>query len=390
MEALELLNIITTGETSRVQFKESMPHQDSLASEIIAMSNSTGGKILFGIRDKTGDIIGVKPEELMGLSEKTGNIATDKIVPSVYVTTEVVSLGKDESKKVLIINVPEGINKPYKTSKGEIYLKQAGDKRRITDNHEIMRLFQQSRNLMADEMPILNASMNDINEESFRSYFKKSEKKTIEEGALTYEKALQVKRVTLKGKISLGGLLFFGSQPQSFKTSFCIKAISFFGNDLSGKDYRESIDIKGTIPQMFDRGMKFFKTNLQYTQQGQGFNSTGQLEISSIAIEELLQNALLHRDYFKNAPIRLMIFDDRIEMVSPGKLPNNLTVEIIKHSNPVPRNNVLVAYATDAMLYRGYGSGISRSLKEQPNIELINDEEGEQFRVIIPRPQKEV
>ncbi len=388
MNAIELLDIIADGETSQVQFKAMLPRNESLAQEIIAMSNSKGGRIIIGVKDKTGDILGIKPAVLTSLSEKIGNIATNNVIPPIYVTTEIISVEDGSVKKVLLIEVPEGINKPYKTLKGEIYVKQASDKRRLTDNNEISRLFQQGGNLMADEMPVIDASLHDIDEKAFREYFKKIKDTTIEEEGLSYEKALKIKRVILKGKISLGGLLFFGNDPQSFKSSFEIKAISFFGDEISGSSYRDSDNIRETIPKMFTQGIKFLKNNLLHTQQGQNFNSTGKLEVSLVALEELLQNALLHRDYFKNAPIRLCIFDNRIEIINPGKLPNSLTVAEIKYSNPVVRNNLLVGYASNAMHYRGFGSGISRSLKEQPNIDFINDEEGEQFKVIIPRTKK--
>jgi predicted HTH transcriptional regulator len=82
-----------------------------------------------------------------------------------------------------------------------------------------------------------------------------------------------------------------------------------------------------------------------------------------------------------------MIFDNRIEIVSPGSLPNNLTVDNIKMGNAVVRNNLLVSYCSKLMIYRGLGTGITRALENQPNVELINDTEGEQFKVIIPRPE---
>ena len=97
---------------------------------------------------------------------------------------------------------------------------------------------------------------------------------------------------------------------------------------------------------------------------------------------------MLHRDYFKNSPIRILIFDNRVEIISPGKLPNSLTVEEIKFGNPVIRNNQLVSYALHLLPFSGLGSGIKRAISEQPNIELINDIQGEQFKVIIPRPEK--
>lgn len=185
----------------------------------------------------------------------------------------------------------------------------------------------------------------------------------------------------------MAGLLFFGKAPQSFKPAFCIKAVSFFGNKISGKDYRSKpADLTGTVPDLFKKGMSFFSSNLKHSQQGQDFNSIGILEISQIALKELLINALVHRDYLKNAPIRLLIFDNRIEMISPGKLPNSLTVEDIKYGNPVIRNNQLVAFGQKTMPFSGLGTGIRRALDEQPDIEFNNDTDGLQFIVKIPRP----
>jgi len=185
----------------------------------------------------------------------------------------------------------------------------------------------------------------------------------------------------------LAGLLFFGKEPQNYKPAFCIKAVSFWGTSIGGNEYRDSRDIIGTIPDMFYEGIRFLEVNLKHTQQGQNFNSPGILEISKVALEELLQNALLHRDYFKNSPVRLMIFDNRVEIISPGKLPNNLTVEEIKYGNPVIRNNQLVNYGIHVLPYKGLGSGIKRALESQPDIQFFNDIDGEQFIVTIPRPE---
>jgi predicted HTH transcriptional regulator len=387
MNAIELLDIISTGETSRVQFKEKITSPDSLAAEMVAMSNSLGGMILLGVRDKTGEIIGLSYEQSQNYSNQIGNIATDKVKPNIYVTTEVVSLDNGGSKRILVIYIKEGINKPYKDNNLAIWVKQGADKRRVSDNAEILRLFQSSANLSADEMEVYGTSLDDINQDKFEQYFKKEFQKTIEEENLNIEQALKRKKVVRNGKLTLAGLLFFGKEPQNYKPAFCIKAVSFWGTSIGGNEYRDSRDIIGTIPDMFYEGIRFFEVNLKHTQQGQNFNSPGILEISKIALEELLQNALLHRDYFKNSPVRLMIFDNRVEIISPGKLPNNLTVEEIKYGNPIIRNNQLVAYGIHILPYKGLGSGIRRALESQPDIQFFNDIDGEQFIVIIPRPE---
>jgi len=389
MNAIELLDIISTGETSKVQFKEELPHRDSVAQEIVAMSNSLGGVILIGVKDVTGEITGLTSEQIEEYDRVISQVA-DNLKPPVYLATEVIRIEQEGSyRNVLIVHIQEGINKPHKTAKGEIYVKQGSNKRLLTDNAEIMRLFQHSGNLLADEMEVHGTSIDDIDEKIFSEYFKKEFGKTYEERGLSYEQALRAKRVLRNNQLTLAGLLFFGKDPQAVKPAFTIKAVSFFGNDIEAKDYKSKpSDFTGTIPELFNHGISFLNENLAFLQSGESFNSKGQLEVSPIALEELLQNALVHRDYFKNSPIRLLIFDNRIEIISPGKLPNSLTVDDIKFGNPVIRNNQLVAFSTHTLPFSGLGSGVKRALAEQPNIELINDTEGEQFIVIIPRPEK--
>ncbi len=391
MNAIELLDIINAGETSRVQFKEKISSPDSLAAEMVAMSNSLGGLILVGVKDNTGEIVGLSDAELQKYTQQTplniGNIASDKVIPNIYVTTEVITVDSEGSKRILVIHIKEGVNKPYKDNNLAVWVKQVDSKRRVSDNSEMLRLFQSSGNLSADEMEVYGTSIEDVDKKKFKQYFKKEFRKTIEKEGLNFKQALRIKKVLQKNGLSLAGLLFFGLEPQRYKPAFCIKAVSFWGNSIGGNEYRDSRDIIGTIPDMFYEGIKFFDVNLKHTQQGQNFNLPGILEISKVALEELLQNALLHRDYFKNSPIRLMIFDDRVEIISPGKLPNNLTVEEIKYGNPVIRNNQLVSYAVHVLPYKGLGSGIRRALESQPDIEFINDISGEQFIVKIPRPE---
>lgn len=389
MTTIELLDIISTGETSKVQFKEELPNRESIAQEIVAMSNSLGGVILIGVKDVTGEIAGLTPVQIEEYDRVVSQVA-DNLKPPVYMTTEVVKIDQEkESCNVLIVHLQEGINKPYKTAKGEIYVKQGSNKRLLTDNAEIMRLFQHSGNLLADEMEVHGTSIADIDEKMFFEYFKKEFGKSFEEKGLSFEEALKAKRVLRNNQLTLAGLLFFGKAPQSIKPAFTIKVVSYFGNDIEGNQYRNKPkDLTGTIPELFDKSLDFLKNNLDYIQSEKSFNSPSKLEISSISLEELLQNALVHRDYFKNSPIRLLIFDNRIELISPGKLPNSLTVEDIKFGNPVIRNNQLVSFSIHSMPFSGLGSGVRRALAEQPNVEFVNDVEGEQFKVIIPRLEK--
>ncbi|MCL1911236.1 MAG: putative DNA binding domain-containing protein [Leptospirales bacterium] len=388
MEEAELLDIIENGETNRVQFKREFDNQEKIAAEMIAMANSQGGMIIFGIEDKTGNIVGLDYTNLQSIGNKVATIANDLIKPQVYILTEVVSIDdKTEQKKIMIVHVDEGIAKPYKDNSGIIWIKQGADKRKLTDNNEIMRLFQESGMIHVDGMIVADTSIADIDKDKVNNYVKQLLPNSIDTVSIPENVLYQNLDIIKKSNLTLGGLLFFGKEPQLHKPTFCVKAISFVGNSIGGSAFRDSRNIVGTIPDLFKEGMLFFKQNLKYVQREQNFNYPGVIEISEIALEELLQNALIHRDYIKNAPIRLMIFDDRVEIVSPGSLPNSLTVDSIKLGNAAVRNNLLASYASNSKLmkYRGFGSGIIRAIEEQPNIEFINDADGQQFIVKIPR-----
>ena len=382
MDSTELLAVIKRGESSKVQFKERMPHVNSLAHELIAFSNSQGGIIIFGVNDKTGDLNGLSFTEIQQINQQIVNVASQKVYPPVFLTTETISVSDNQ---LVVVNVEEGISKPYKDSNGTIYVKNGADKRKVTSNDEIARLLG-SRNLLADETEIFDTGINDVNAWLFSEYFRKEFGTGFEERCLTFEEALRAKKVIRNNHLTLAGLLFFGKEPQMLRPAFTIKAAMFAGNDIGGNNYRSKPeDFSGPIPELYKQGMIYLKSSIRYLQNGQGFNSHGIPEVSITAMEEVLQNALVHRDYFKNAPVRLLVFENRIEIISPGKLPNGLTVEDVKYGNPVIRNNQIAMFASRTLPYSGLGSGLRRAFAGQPDMELENDVDGEQFIARFPR-----
>jgi len=382
MDHTKLSEIIKCGESSKVQFKERLPHLDSLAHELIAFSNSKGGTIVFGVNDKTGDLNGLSFSEIQHTNQQIVNIASQKIYPPVFLITETITI---DDNQLVVVTVEEGISKPYKDANGTIYVKNGADKRKVTSNDEIARLLG-SKSLLADEMEIFDSSIKDLDIRLFAEYFKKEFEMSYEAKGLTLEKALHAKRAMRNNHLTLAGLLFFGNEPQSFRPAFTIKAVMFAGNEIGGSNYKSKPeDLTGTIPELFKQGMLYVKSCIKYLQAGQGFNSRGEPEISIVALEEVLQNALVHRDYFKNAPVRLLVFDNRVEIISPGRLPNSLTVEEVKYGNPVIRNNQIAMFASRTLPYSGLGSGLRRAFINQPDMELENDIKGEQFIVRFPR-----
>ena len=146
-------------------------------------------------------------------------------------------------------------------------------------------------------------------------------------------------------------------------------------------------DIEGCLRDMYKGTLSFLTRNLRHVQNGKSFNSTGDLEIPLEALEELVANMLLHRDYFISAPCRVFIFDNRVELISPGALPNNITIENIRNGVSVIRNPLIISFATKeaGIPYRGIGTGIRRSIAAVPALELESDNERNLFIARIPR-----
>ena len=379
----EFVELCQCGETTMVQYKECFTSQTKIAQDMVAFANTHGGVILFGVEDKTGKMLGLTYKQLQDTGLELGNTANEQVKPTIYIHTEVV---KVDEKRFLVCHIAEGKNKPYKTNNGEIWVKQGQDKRRVTENSEILSLFQDSGTFHAEETSVTGSSVDDIEMSYVRDYFQKVYGKNIEGFNRPLEAMLHSLGVMSdKGELTRAGVLYFGKHPQQFERAFKIKAVAFVGNSIGGTEYIDSRDIEGTIPWMFREGMAFLKSMLIHRQNGQNFNSIGVLEIPEIVLEELLQNALVHIDLLHQAAIRLLVFENRIEIVNPGRLYGGLKVEDIRLGASKQRNPLIANFAARTMIYRGLGSGIVRALRENVMIDFINEEEANQFRVIIWR-----
>ncbi|MEZ4827802.1 MAG: putative DNA binding domain-containing protein [Bacteroidia bacterium] len=380
MDAAELLRLIDNGETCTVQFKENVKNEHCIAQEMVAFSNTKGGKILIGVNDKTWGITGLSPDDLRRLTDLLVNAANEHVKSPIFIETETVDV---DGKKVIVVTIPEGVDKPYKDKDGIIFLKNGANKRKVTSNEELSRLLQSSGNLYAEERLIQHSSYHDLDWEKFQSFYEETYKEPCEKSHL--ERYMENLRLGSQGKLNLAGALLFTNKPQKTITGFFITAIWFWGNDPWENAYRSSENLYGTLSEQYRKGYDFVLSKLQKVQGEQSFNSIGKSEIPEIVIQELLANALIHRDYFIQDTIKLFVFENRIEIKSPGKLPNNLTESQIRRGIRKKRNNILDSFAPQLLNYRGAGSGILRSLEAWPHIDFINDIEAEQFTAIIHR-----
>ena len=166
-----------------------------------------------------------------------------------------------------------------------------------------------------------------------------------------------------------------------------MRCVSFVGNSIGGTEFRDKSgnDADGNAVHLYNYIISFLTRNLRRRQVEKDFNSQGELEVSIASLSEIVTNGILHRSYVIEAPLRVFIFDNRIEIHSPGLLPEGVSMESIKHGASVPRNKLLFNHGINLLPYTGAGSGITRALKFTPDIKFVNDETLNEFIVTVER-----
>ncbi|QFY91048.1 putative DNA binding domain-containing protein [Magnetovirga frankeli] len=383
MLADDLGRLIVAGEDSFTQFKENIFEAKKLAEELAAFSNAEGGLILLGVADNR-EVKGLEDGDIDRLNQLVSNAANENVKPPVYPLVQTLVF---EGKKLLAIGVRKGQARPYATSSGLYLTKSGADKRKMSPE-ELKRLFAESGGLSADESPVAGTNIQDLNTELLYEFLLKRDSHSYEE--------LRAERVALQtlcenldlikqGQLTLAGNLLFGKSPQRFSKPFTVQAAYFDGTDLGCDRYLSKDTFSGTLPNLFKQSLNFINSNLRHRQNSDQFNSPGLPEIPEICLTEALINALIHRDYFINASIKLFLFHDRLEIISPGKLVNSLTVEKIRQGLAIHRNPILNSLGQYLLPYSGLGSGIRRIERHCPEVRFVNDSHKEEFRYIFPR-----
>ena len=381
METTELLEIIGRDEDSKHQFKSNVTNEISLSQEMVAFSNSGGGALYIGVSDD-GTFTGLTRNDMGRLNQLVSNAASQQVRPPINPQTENIAT---PNGLVMQVVIPNGASKPYMDKNGVIWVKSAGDKRKATSREEIQRLYQSAGLIHGDEIPVPNLNISDLDTAYFKAFFEKNIGESLDEQDLSLPVLLENMNLMENRVFNVSGALLFAKNPSFRLPIFITKAIVFPGKEIHETDYIDSQDITGKIADVFQKSIGFILGNIRHIQGDQGVNAPGVPEIPRIALEELIANALIHRDYFISAPVKIFVFSDRVEIISPGHLPNNLTIENIKMGNSNIRNPILASYATKILPYRGIGSGIIRALKEYPNIDFKDDHDGNQFIVTVWR-----
>ncbi|MCA6219815.1 RNA-binding domain-containing protein [Photorhabdus antumapuensis] len=370
----ELLEIIANGENSGVEFKRDDIRPEQLAKEVVAMTNFQGGRVLLGVEDD-GTISGVQRHDL---EEWVMNVFQSKIHPMILPFYEEVKL--DDGKLVAIVSFPIGISKPYivrHSGKEDIYIR-VGTTSRLATREQQMRLFELGGMLHTEVMPVPRTDMSCLDDARLTNYVKDilqdpDVPKTPDEWQARLLGLGFLTEAAGNVCCTIAGLVLFGKSPRRYLKQSGLRVMVFHGED---KEYQAALDdiIDGPMvgrwdlengdKRLIDGGVieKFMEAMSPFiSQESDQVNEELRRETQWFypleAVREALVNALAHRDWTRFVEIEVSGYSDRLEVISPGSLPNSMTIEKMKAGQRSPRNTIVMEVLRDYgyVDYRGMG-----------------------------------
>ncbi|MCP4700935.1 MAG: transcriptional regulator, partial [Gammaproteobacteria bacterium] len=330
----ELLRKIRLGEDTRLEFKEVRfrgdkivgPSRDDLSNEIAAIANTFDGVFLFGVDDKTKQIIGIPVDQLDAVERYIFEICEQSIKPPVAFRAFRIELPDNTGtlQALLKVDIPRSLF--VHESMGGYFHRQGSSKRKMPPDY-LARLFQQrsqARLIRFEEQPVPQSSLRDLSEELWKKYTARSDEPSE---IVLLKRNLLSKEESGTVRASIAGVLFCCARPERLLSNAFIEAVHYRGTRQDSNYQTDARKICGPLDQQIKQVMAFLKRN-------QAIMATKQphrLEIpqfSERAVFEAVVNAVAHRDYSVfGSKIRFFMFDDRLEIFSPGALPNTVTID---------------------------------------------------------------
>ena len=369
------MEVIRNGENSAVEFKRDDIHPEKLAAEIAALLNLEGGHILLGVEDD-GRVSSLTRESKKA-EEWVMQVARDHVQPALIPSWQVLEVAAGQNVGVinLAANAPD---KPYKAKRGGMWITRVrvGTTTRDASRHEEQRLYQQSGGLRYGLKPVMGSEIHNLDHRRLRNYFGH----VLQHGRVPPGDSEEWKNLLINLDITtessgqlvptVDGMLLFGSNTGRFLSQSGIRAICYAGQE---PDYEARADetIKGPLAPLLgtdgsfvetgivERAWDFVRRNTAPISGLEGARRIDRWEFPEEAVREVLVNALVHRDYsIIGTDVTLLIFSDRMEIQSPGRLPNTVTVDGMKSGMRYSRNQTLVNVMRDYGYVDARGMGI--------------------------------
>lgn len=360
-----LRETINNGENSYVEFKRYPTKPEGFAKELVAFSNFKGGAIFLGISDE-GEIIGVDNPDI---EEWIMNVVSNRIEPSIIPSYQELKI---DSKKVVVIEVDMGLSKPYAVKKGDnrTFYVRVGSTSRLADRELLRRLFQSSNLFHGEILPVNKTSFSNVELLTVKTYFqdfRKFEIPPLDHDAewikLLINNEYMVETELGNKVLTVAGCVLFAENPRKHLSQAGISGAAYKGLEKDYDTYeRVEIDSPVSPKGLIKETMLFFQRYLSKEELKENMQRKRIWVIPQEVLRETLLNAIAHRDYTSLANIEVSIFKDRVEVVSPGSLPNTVTVERMMDGCRVPRNQMIIQTLKDYGLVEHMGMGVRNKI----------------------------
>lgn len=349
----ELLDKIRLGEDSFLELKEARfagervnaPHRDSVADELAAFANRRGGVLVLGVEDGTREIVGIPVERLDAVERFVFEVCTQAIEPPLAPEIERLWLPSTTGEELPVLKIEVARSLFVHRSPGG-YLHRVGSSKRVMPPDYLARLFQQrsqARIIRFDEQTVPGATLDDLSSELWQRF---ATSRTGNERDNLLNK-LGMARNDDDGisRPTVAGVLMASADPRQWLPSAYIQAVAYKGNEIrpdsSGDAYQlDAADISGPLDRQVVDACRFVARNMK-TMAAKDRGRRDRPQFDMTAVFEAIVNAVAHRDYsIHGSKIRLRLFDDRIDLFSPGTIPNTMTIESLPYRQSA-RNEAL-------------------------------------------------
>ncbi|MFT3821996.1 MAG: ATP-binding protein [Rubrivivax sp.] len=403
----ELIEKIRLGEDSYLELKELRfagaklrgPAQDDLADELAAFANSRGGVLVMGVDDKTRAVLGIPVERLDQAEALVRQACEDSIRPSLAPVIERLTLPDAAGAERAVIRVDVAPSLFVHQSPGG-YLQRVGSSKRPIPPDQLARLFQQrsqARLIRFDETPVAAATLADLDEALWRRFAPRMDDEPAKR--LLSKLAMAAEDDAGRWHPTVAGVLMATRDPRRFLPGAYVQAVAYAGTTITPgrpQAYQlDAADIAGPLDQQIADACRFVRRNMKTAARKSA--AGGRIDMPQydmLAVFEAVTNAVAHRDYsMGGSKVRLRMFDDRLEIHTPGMLVNTMTPETLPYRQAA-RNEALTSLlarcpvpddgsaGTRARIMDRRGEGVpiilslsTRLAGKAPEFRLIDDSE---------------
>lgn len=389
-----LADEIKTGESVNIEFKREVPKKgEKYIKSVIAFANTAGGKIIIGVDDETHEIVGVDKNEVFKIMDGITNTISDMCYPQIFPNIEVDTI---DGKSVIVIEIYPGANRPYYIKslgkEAGTYIRVSGTSR-PADEAVLKDLELQGTNHSFDELICIGQKYDACQADSLCAAIKDY----MVEAAKTQSEKEKVKDVTVQNLINWGlvksmeGTLFptnaFVLLTNNIFPFAKIQCALFKGTERVV--FIDKRDFEGPLYKQIEEAYEFVLKHINLGAEINGLVRTDAYELPTEAIREAIVNATTHRNFLDRACVQVAVYDDRVEITSPGMLYGGLTIEQIKEGGSKIRNRCIAEVFSRMKIIESWGTGIKRmfsSCREYGIREPELLEIGDSFRVNLYRP----